>query len=110
MAMMKKQTRANDNIAEDHLRKTLGRTQPAYVKTSDNGLLPKPKHSCFGNFPGGDKKSAALKVEPLKPQAEAEMSGADARQTKRKSLYLNCDKLQFSLKLSKFNISSINAF
>ena len=91
MAMMKKQTRANDNIAEDHLRKTLGRTQPAYVKTSDNGLLPKPKHSCFGNFPGGDKKSAALKVEPLKPQAEAEMSGADARQTKRKSLYLNCD-------------------
>ena len=82
---MKKATRANDNIAEDHLRKTLGRTQPHTVKTSDNNLLPKPKHSCFGNFPNQDKKGNALKVEPLKPQVEAEMSGADARQTKGKS-------------------------
>ena len=86
--MMKKQCRAMDNIMEDHLQKTLGRTGPGKAKTTDNKMLPRPKHSCFGDFTvkADDKKmnQNALKVEPLAPQSAIEASAADARQTMRK--------------------------
>ncbi len=83
---MRKISRANDVIAEDHLRKTLARTGPKGYKGADNKLLPKPKDSCFGNFAADKKKNAApLVVEPLPVQADAERSGADARTTKGKS-------------------------
>ena len=85
---IRKPTRGNDMINEDHLKKTLSRTGGKDFKTSDNKLLPKPKHSCFGNFPpakGGP--STGLKVEPVPMLAAAEASAADNQKGKVTSKY-----------------------
>jgi hypothetical protein len=42
---------ASTMIVEDHLKKCLAKTSNKPFKMHDNKLLPKTKHSPFGDFP-----------------------------------------------------------
>lgn len=42
---------ASSMITEDHLKKVVAKTDGKSWKFSQNKLLPKSQHSCFGDFP-----------------------------------------------------------
>lgn len=44
---------ASSMITEDHLKKVIAKTDGKTWKFSQNKLLPKSQHSCFGDFPNG---------------------------------------------------------
>jgi len=67
---------ASSMITEDHLKKVVAKTDGKSWKFSQNKLLPKSQHSCFGDFPkdympGKDK---ALLAVPDIQAAEASIA------------------------------------
>ena len=63
-------------IREDYLKTVKARCESKSFKCNDDKLLPRPNHSCFGDFPKTHMPPKnTLVVEPL-PLAAAEQSGA----------------------------------
>ena len=59
---------ASTMIVEDHLKKCLSKTSNQPFKTQNNKLLPRSKHSPFGDFPKEylpEKKNPVTDVEPI---------------------------------------------
>lgn len=46
-------------ISEDHMKKLMTITSAKKWKPSNNKMLPKSQHSCFGDFPPDYMKSAS---------------------------------------------------
>ena len=74
-------------VLEDQLKRVIAKTGPKPFKGSDNKMLPRPNHSCFGDFPKThmpSKVDATVKANPA-ALASMEQSIAAATTAKRKS-------------------------
>lgn len=79
---MPKINHGSSMIVEDHLKKVLTMTKGPSWKVTDNSLLPRSQHSCFGDFPTEYLKKAAPTVEPVPKIDEHEVSiAASGRST-----------------------------
>ena len=66
---------ASSMITEDHLKKVVAKTDGKTWKFSQNKLLPKSQHSCFGDFPKDYlPKGAKESLLPVPDIAAAEQS------------------------------------
>ena len=72
---MPKISYASTMIVEDHLKKLLTSTTNKPFKASDNKLLPKMKHSPFGDFPPEFLTTKKLTANP--PQTTTATIGGD---------------------------------
>jgi hypothetical protein len=61
-------------IVEDHLKKVLTKCKGHRWQTTDNKLIPRSQHSCFGDFPKEYMKKSGDGVEPVPKIEEHEMS------------------------------------
>ena len=71
---MPKINHGSSMIVEDHLKKVLTMTRGASWRVTDNALLPRSQHSCFGDFPQDYLKKAESKVDPVPVIEEHEVS------------------------------------
>ena len=82
---MPKINHGSSMIVEDHLKKVLTMTRGASWKFTNNQLIPRSQHSCFGDFPAEYLKKAGDKVEPVPVIEEAEVSIASHGKGKSKN-------------------------
>ena len=83
---MPKINHGSSMIVEDHLKKVLTMTRGQSWKFTNNALIPRSQHSCFGNFPKDYLKKPSDKVEPVPKIGEAEVSIAAGGKGKLPSL------------------------
>lgn len=104
MQQTKSATIAGSMVLEDQLKKVIAKTGPKPYKASDNKMLPRPNHSCFGDFPTTHmptKMDTTVKANPA-ALAQMEQSVAAATTAKRKSspsapLYLSFELATLAL-------------
>ena len=72
--VMPKINHGSSMIVEDHLKKVLTMTKGPAWKVTDNSLLPRSQHSCFGDFPKDYLKKPDAVVEPVAKIDEHEVS------------------------------------
>lgn len=66
---------ASQMLIEDHLKKVLAKTAVKGWKATDNPMLPKNNHSCFGDFPATHMpKKTEAKPEPIQVEAKKTFS------------------------------------
>lgn len=65
---------ASSMITEDHLKKCIAKTDGKTWKFSQNKLLPKSQHSCFGDFPKDYMPKKEATLMPVPDIAAAEQS------------------------------------
>lgn len=79
---MPKINHGSSMIVEDHLKKVLTMTRGESWRVTENQLLPRSQHSCFGDFPKDFLKKDEAKVDPVPKIEEHEVSiAASGRST-----------------------------
>jgi len=71
---MPKINHGSSMIVEDHLKKVLTMTRGASWRFTENRLIPRSQHSCFGDFPKEYLKKPDSNVDPVPVIEEAEVS------------------------------------
>ena len=72
--VMPKINHGSSMIVEDHLKKVLTMTRGASWRFTENRLIPRSQHSCFGDFPKEYLKKPDSNVDPVPVIEEAEVS------------------------------------